>query len=196
MIEMTSAPATPPDSTLDNAKPVTSPLPVMNREPAPDKNLEMVRNILFGEQARDLERKQATLERFIRVSINALAEDTQKKLDTINHEVSLLKDLLAEESKFRREDTAAARLRLDQNERQLEELGKRTQAAHHEVHERMNREVAQLEQRLGDWRKDVLEQLRQTAEQLRHEKADRKAVAAILNGMAKQLFDVDQGEGL
>jgi hypothetical protein len=46
------------------------------------------------------------------------------------------------------------------------------------------------------WRKDLIVQLNDTAEQLRHEKADRKAVAGILNGMAKQLFDVEKIEAL
>lgn len=168
----------------------------MRRESVPDKNLDMIRNILFGEQIRELDRKQASLERFVRVSINTLAEDTQRKLDDLKHELSLTNDLLREEAKTRRDDTQAARQRLEQNERTLDELIKRSATAQTELNERMSNEVVKLEQQMEAWRKNLTIQLQETAEQLRHEKADRKAVAGILNGMAKQLFDVEKIEAL
>lgn len=166
----------------------------MWRESVPDKNLDMIRSILFGEQIRELDRKHASLERFVRVSINTLAEDTQRKLDDLQHSLSLSSDLLREETKARRDETYAARQRLEQNERLFDELSKRTAAAQTELQERISHEVSQLDQQMEAWRKDLMLQLQETAEQLRHEKADRKAVAGILNGMAKQLFDVEKNE--
>lgn len=166
----------------------------MWRESVPDKNLDMIRSILFGEQIRELDRKHASLERFVRVSINTLAEDTQRKLDDLQHSLSLSSDLLREETKARRDETYAARQRLEQSERLLDELGKRTAATQTELQERISHEVSQLDQQMEAWRKDLMLQLQETAEQLRHEKADRKAVAGILNGMAKQLFDVEKIE--
>ncbi|WP_298610444.1 hypothetical protein [uncultured Thiothrix sp.] len=168
----------------------------MRRESVPDKNLDMIRNILFGEQIRELDRKHASLERFVRVSINTLAEDTQRKLDDLQHSLSLSNDLLREETKARRDETQAARQRLEQNERLLDDLSKRTAVAQTELHERMSNELSKLDQQMDAWRKDLVLQLQETAEQLRHEKADRKAVAGILNGMAKQLFDVEKIEAL
>ena len=168
----------------------------MRREAVPDKNLDMIRNILFGEQIRELDRKHATLERFVRVSINTLAEDTQKKLDQLQHELKLLAETLTEETKSRRNDVTQARSRLEQDARLLEELAKRGLATETALNERMSNEVAKLEQQIDSWRKDLLTQLHATADQLRNEKADRKAVAGILNGMAKQLFDVEKIEAL
>ncbi|MFM2318196.1 MAG: hypothetical protein RLZZ215_817 [Pseudomonadota bacterium] len=179
-----------PDTLAPEAAPeiVASPellVNAMRRDTVPDKNLDMIRNILFGEQLRDLERKNASLERFVRVSINALAEDTQRKLDALQNDLRLVKDLLIEEAKARREEHQGARHRLEKNERFLDELAKR-----------MTTEVTKLDQQLEASHKDLIRQLHETAEQLRHEKADRKAVAAILNGMAKQLFDVEKVEAL
>ncbi|MFZ1343440.1 hypothetical protein [Thiothrix eikelboomii] len=179
-----------PDTLAPEATPeiVASPellVNAMRRDTVPDKNLDMIRNILFGEQLRDLERKNASLERFVRVSINALAEDTQRKLDTLQNDIRLIKDLLIEEAKARREEHQGARHRLEKNERFLDELAKR-----------VTTEVAKLDQQMELSRKDLIRQLTETAEQLRHEKADRKAVAGILNGMAKQLFDVEKIEAL
>lgn len=183
-----------PETTADSVTSSDVLITTLRRDAIPDKNLDMIRNILFGEQIRDLDRKQATLERFVRVSINTLAEDTQKKLDTLQHDISLINDLLTEETKARRDDAYNARTRLDQSERCLDELAKRSTALNAELNERVTGEVAKLEQHMTDWRKDLLVQLHETAEQLRREKADRKAVAGILNGMAKQLFDVEKLE--
>jgi hypothetical protein len=188
--------------TINPETPVESPnssellISAMRRDAVPDKNLDMIRNILFGEQIRDLDRKQATLERFVRVSVNTLAEDTQKKLDNLQHDISLLTDLLAEETKARRDDNQAARTRLEQNERLIDELNKRAHVMNTDINERVTSEVAHLEQQMTDWRKELIQQLQETADQLRREKADRKAVAGILNGMAKQLFDVEKIEAL
>lgn len=168
----------------------------IRRDAAPDKNLDMIRTILFGEQIRDLDRKHASLERFVRVSLNTLAEDKQKKLDNLQHELSLINDLLSEEAKTRQDDMQHVRQRLEQHKRMLDELAKRGSSMHAELNERMTHEVAKLDQQMDAWRKDLIVQLNDTAEQLRHEKADRKAVAGILNGMAKQLFDVEKIEAL
>ena len=181
------------------AEPITSSellLSAMRRDAAPDKNLDMIRNILFGEQIRDLDRKHASLERFVRVSINTLAEDLQRKVDAVQHDISLVNDLLTEEAKARREDNQAARNRLEQDARMLEDLSKRSANLNTELNERVSTEITKLEQQMQVWRKDLIAQLNETAEQLRHEKADRKAVAGILNGMAKQLFDVEKIEAL
>lgn len=185
-----------PETTTDTVNSADLLFNAMRRDAVPDKNLDMIRTILFGEQIRDLDRKHANLERFVRVSINTLAEDKQKKLDNLQHELSLINDLLSEEAKSRRDDTHQARQRLEQHERRLDELAKRGTSMHAELNERMTHEVAKLDQQMDAWRKDLIVQLNDTAEQLRHEKADRKAVAGILNGMAKQLFDVEKIEAL
>ncbi|MFZ1567989.1 MAG: hypothetical protein WAT29_04140 [Thiolinea sp.] len=185
-----------PENTTDAVNSTDLLFSTMRRDAVPDKNLDMIRTILFGEQIRDLDRKHASLERFVRVSINTLAEDKQKKLDNLQHELSLINDLLSEEAKTRQDDVQHVRQRLEQHKRMLDELAKRGSSMHAELNERMTHEVAKLDQQMDAWRKDLIVQLNDTAEQLRHEKADRKAVAGILNRMAKQLFDVEKIEAL
>lgn len=185
-----------PENTTDAVNSTDLLFSTMRRDAVPDKNLDMIRTILFGEQIRDLDRKHASLERFVRVSLNTLAEDKQKKLDNLQHELSLINDLLSEEAKTRQDDVQHVRQRLEQHKRMLDELAKRGSSMHAELNERMTHEVAKLDQQMDAWRKDLIVQLNDTAEQLRHEKADRKAVAGILNGMAKQLFDVEKIEAL
>ena len=72
-----------------------------------EKNLDMVRNILFGEQARETEKRQIMLERFVKVWTSSIREEMRKNLDALQSEVRLLKDLLAEENKARLGDIAS-----------------------------------------------------------------------------------------
>lgn len=143
-----------------------------------DKNLDMVRNILFGEQVRENERRQATLERFVRVWVNSLREDARKNFDALMHEINLLKDLLAEETKARRADGNLARERFDQ-------VGKSIGA----LDQRITQETTRIGQEMAQQRDDLLAQLRQATEQLQQDKTDRKTLAALLQNVAKQLDD-------
>jgi glucose-6-phosphate-specific signal transduction histidine kinase len=143
-----------------------------------DKNLDMVRNILFGEQVRENERRQATLERFVRVWVNSLREDARKNFDALMHEINLLKDLLAEETKARRADGNLARERFDQ-------VGKSIGA----LDQRITQETTRIGQEITQQRDDLLAQLRQATEQLQQDKTDRKTLAVLLQNVAKQLDD-------
>lgn len=152
-----------------------------------EKNLDMVRNILFGEQARETEKRQIMLERFVKVWTSSIREEMRKNLDALQSEVRLLKDLLAEENKARLGDIAQTRERFIQIGRTLEEMSRRQNLGQEELHQRLSQEVAQLKQDLLQQRQDLLTQTKVAIEQLKHDKADRQAIASLLGDMAKQL---------
>lgn len=152
-----------------------------------EKNLDMVRNILFGEQARETEKRQIMLERFVKVWTSSIREEMRKNLDALQSEVRLLKDLLAEENKARLGDIAQTRERFIQIGRTLEEMSRRQNLGQEELHQRLTQEVAQLKQDLLQQRQDLLTQTKVAIEQLKHDKADRQAIASLLGDMAKQL---------
>ena len=147
----------------------------------------MVRNILFGEQARETEKRQIMLERFVKVWTSSIREEMRKNLDALQSEVRLLKDLLAEENKARLGDIAQTRERFIQIGRTLEEMSRRQNLGQEELHQRLTQEVAQLKQDLLQQRQDLLTQTKVAIEQLKHDKADRQAIASLLGDMAKQL---------
>ncbi|MEN9434944.1 MAG: hypothetical protein RLZZ422_2533 [Pseudomonadota bacterium] len=149
----------------------------------------MVRNILFGEQVRENEKRQAALERFVRVSINAWSEDTQKKFDHLQRELQILKELLQDETKARREDTQAAKNRLDDLNRQTLELEKKQRLGQDETTKSLQIEVERVEQLVTHTRDQWQQQLTEAVQQLRQDKPDRKALAVMLQGVAKQLYD-------
>ena len=152
-----------------------------------EKNLDMVRNILFGEQARETEKRQIMLERFVKVWTSSIREEMRKNLDALQSEVRLLKDLVAEENKARLGDIAQTRERFIQIGRTLEEMSRRQNLGQEELHQRLTQEVAQLKQDLLQQRQDLLTQTKVAIEQLKHDKADRQAIASLLGDMAKQL---------
>jgi gas vesicle protein len=154
-----------------------------------DKNLDMVRNILFGEQVRENERRQATLERFVRVWVNSLREDARKNFDALMHEINLLKDLLAEETKARRADGNLARERFDQVGKSIDELGRQTRSAQDTLDQRITHESTRIGQEMAQQHDDLLAQLRQAVDQLQQDKTDRKTLASLLQNIARQLDD-------
>lgn len=144
--------------------------------PTQDKNLDMVRNILFGEQSRESERRLANLERFVKVWTNSVRDEIRKSHDTLNNELRLVHDLLAEESRARIADAGIARRNHEQASKNLESLFRQLQHTQDA-----------FAQRLEQQREEVLAEMKQTAEQLRQDKVDRKAFAAMLDNVSRQL---------
>lgn len=152
-----------------------------------DKNLDMVRNILFGEQIRENEKRLATLERFVKVWTNSVRDEMRKNMDNLNHEVHLLQDLLDQEAKARMEDTAIARKHFEQSSKGIDHLQRQLQASETSLKQHLKQETDLLTEALDQQRQELLAQLKQAAEQLRQDKADRKMIAALLDHVSHQL---------
>lgn len=184
----------PPVASAAEMPPDPQHLPALSAASLPDtlqtdKNLDMVRNILFGEYIREAERRQATLERFVHVWIGSLREEAHKNFDTLMVEIKLLKELLTEESKSRRNDTRAARERFEQVGKSIDELGGKTRNAHECLEQQLQHETTRIGQEMVQQRDALLSQLQQTSAQLQQDKADRRTVASLLQHAARQLAD-------
>lgn len=57
--------------------------PSANTDAISPDSLEMVRNILFGEQVRENKANLSSLERFVKTSLNSLQEEMQQHVDTL-----------------------------------------------------------------------------------------------------------------
>ncbi|MEZ5452357.1 MAG: hypothetical protein R3E93_05990 [Thiothrix sp.] len=155
--------------------------------PVQDKNLDMVRNILFGEQSRENEKRLATLERFVKVWTNSVRDEMRKNMDSLNHEILMLQDLLDQEAKARMEDTAIARKHFDQTSKGIDSLQRQLQASETRLQHNLEQESNQLTDLLDEQRTELLAQLKQATEQLRQDKVDRSMVAALLGHVSQQL---------
>lgn len=153
----------------------------------PNQSLDLVRKILFGEQVKQTEKRQASLERYIQASIASLNEETCHKIDALKVEISVLTDLFEEEVQARKANMISTQDNFRQVEQSIDKLGHQVLKNHSELSERLNDEKNRLDVQMRDWRQEILQQLQDTSRALGHEKADRQSIAVLLTEMAEQL---------
>lgn len=166
-------------------------------EAAGAANLDKVRDILFGVQIRDFERRFTRLEERLVKETNELKDDVRRRLEALETYARQESEALA--SQLKAEQTARSESHRDLS-RELNETGKgfeRRAAALEEQAARNQRETRQqlLEQyqRLSDEIRtkvdDVLATLTREAQELRADKTDRALLASLLSEMALRLGD-------
>lgn len=173
--------------------------------PADDSagSLDKVRDILFGVQMREVDRRFTKLEERIARDNADLREDLKRRLTAlevfVKSEVESLNSRLRAEHEMR--SGVAAQLGLD-----LAGLAtsveRRTAAIDHQIDQRqreIRQQLLEQHQRLSDdlsqKAQDVLAELAREAEALRHAKTDRATLAALLAEMAGRLTEDLDGPG-
>lgn len=158
-------------------------------------NVEKIRDILFGSQMRDYERKFNRLEERILKEVTRLKEETTRRIDTV-------------ESFFNKElESLAGRLKTEQAERT--ETYKELSSDHNKTTKSIEKKIAELEDLLGrntrELRQQLLDQsktlsddiskkydettdaLDRSASELREEKVDRSTLSELLTEIALRL---------
>ena len=158
-------------------------------------SIDKVRDILFGTQLREFDRRFARLEERLLKETNDLKEDLRSRLDALELYARKENDTLADQIKSEHDGRVEAAAGLS---RELQEAAKgleRRSAALDEQLSKAQRELRQqiLEQhqRLSDEiRKradDLLAALARESRELRSDKADRTTLAALFNELAMRL---------
>jgi hypothetical protein len=158
-------------------------------------SLDKVRDILFGAQVRDAERRFARLEERIAHETAALSDDIRKRLAVleqfVKHEVESLADRLTAEHQ--------ARTDADKDlSRELRESSTAAEKKFGQVDDQVARVQRELRQQLLDVQQKLSDDIRQQAQdgqarlaressELRNDKVDRAALAAMLNDLAMRL---------
>jgi hypothetical protein len=168
-------------------------------------SIDKVRDILFGGQVREFDRRFSRLEERLLKETNDLKEQLKSRLETLEKFTKKESDSLAEKIKSEHEDRVDSHGTLA---RELKDTAKSLEkriAALDDQHAKSQRELRQqiLEQgqkASEELRKridDVLGRLASEAEQLRTDKTDRATLAALLTEMALRLSgeDLPAGEG-
>ena len=169
------------------------------RLPEPDGaaggNLDKVRDLLFGGQMRDYDRKFARLEERLVKETADLREEVKRRLAAL--EAYMKAEVESQSDRLRAEQDGRAagdkdlgrELRdsaqqFDQKLSQLDDLVARNQRdLRQQLHAQHQELVDDIRQRV----EDVLGRLAQEAHELRNDKTDRKALAALLTEMAMRL---------
>ena len=160
-------------------------------------NLEKVRDILFGNQMRDVDRRFARLEERITKETRDLKDDIKRRLDALEAHTNKETEKLASDIRQERGDRGDANARLARELADTAAAFERRSANLDEQMARGQREVRQhileQQQRLSEDMRvridEVLAALARETHELRNDKTDRMALASLLKEMAMRLTD-------
>jgi hypothetical protein len=164
-------------------------------EDASSGNLDKVRDILFGGQARDIDRRFQRLEDRLLKETAELKYDIRKRLTTLEQFVKQETATLAERIKTEHDERTDATKDLARDAR---DTAKAFEKKTGQIDDQVGKVQRELRQQILDARQsltddlrqkidDVLLRLSQESADLRTEKTDRATLAALLNEMAMRL---------
>lgn len=162
--------------------------------PAPG-NLDKVRDLIFGGQMRDYERKFARLEERLAKETTDLREEVRRRLTALETYMKTEVESLSERLRLEQDGRTSAdkdlgrELRdtsqqLDQRISQLDDFVARGQR---DLRQQLHAQHQELGDDIRSRVEDVLVRLAHEAQELRSDKTDRKALAALLTEMAMRL---------
>ena len=160
-------------------------------------NLDKVRDLIFGGQMRDYDRRFVALEERLLKETTDLREDVRKRLTAIegliSREIEALNDRLKAEQEDRSTASKDLARQLDDTARTFEkktsQLDDQMARGLREVRQQLHEQHRQLSDDLKQQADAILERLAREAQQLHSDKTDRASLAALLTEMAMRLTD-------
>ena len=158
-------------------------------------NIDKVRDILFGGQMRDYERRFARLEERLVKETAELKDDVRKRLSALEQFVRQETESLAERIRTEQEERSDATKDLAQDARNaakaFEKKAGQLEDAIGRVQRELRQQLLELHQNMNDDMRhkidDVLGRLHQESSVLRNDKTDRATLASLLTEMAMRL---------
>lgn len=160
-------------------------------------SVEKIRDILFGVQMRDYERKFTRLEERLAKDTADLKEDVKKKLTAFDVFVKQELESLSSRLKSEHDHREAAIRELAQELKDLKQaLAQRTSqldeqqaAAQRETRQQMLDQYRTLSEEIAQKADEASAALQRESGELRHEKADRAALSSLFTELALRLKD-------
>jgi ketosteroid isomerase-like protein len=176
---------------------ITESAALSSAAPGGAASLEKVRDILFGHQMREVDRRFARLEERIAKDSRDLKDEIKRRLDACEQFVkgeteSLSGQLRTEQAERADSDAKQARELADTArafERRTSTLDDQQSRNQREIRQQLLEQHQRLSDDLRQKVDEVLAALAREADELRHDKTDRQALAALLKEMAMRLTD-------
>lgn len=174
--------------------PADAPPPALVSPSSPDESLDKVRDILFGAQAREFERRFAMLEAdLLRKTAEARAE-AEQRLEAVEaqlrQDVEHLTDRIQSEHQARAQTINAVTTELQSLTRQLEDritqLDQHSTEAQEDLRQQLVDEARLLSNQIEQQADELKEALNHEAEQLDKNKLNRADIAQMFSEMAKR----------
>ena len=169
--------------------------------PAVGESLDTVRDILFGAQARESEKRIAGLEQRVQKTVDGIREETRKRLDAIeayiNKEVqALLEQIKTEQTKRAEADKDLASDLAETTKtltKRIADLEESSTTAQRELRKQILDQSKILTDELHKGLAELRALVDRTSNELSNRKADRTALASMLTDVAAALSD-DKGK--
>lgn len=153
---------------------------------AEDKSLETVRDILFGAQAREHDKRTQHLENLIKSSIEKLERDVDRKFTNIEKSIDKLQEKLAREAEATAKQVAD---KFSNVQNTIDALDHKTQSDIASLNDQTQAELSDLEKSAKNWNEDLAKQLELVHQQLSDTKVDRSALSELFGSLAVALVD-------
>jgi hypothetical protein len=158
-------------------------------------NLDKVRDLLFGGQMRDYDRRFARLEERLTKESAELRDEVKRRLSALEAYMKAEVDSLSERLRIEQDargagDTDLARDQRDagqQVEQKMSQLEDVVARGQRDLRQQLHAQHQELGDDIRQRVEDVLLRLAREAQELRSDKTDRKALAALLTEMAMRL---------
>ena len=165
--------------------------------PETGESLDKIRDILFGNQAREYDRRFATVEEQLRQDAANLRQEVTRRLDSLESyfkkEVTALLDRIKKEQADREAGAKSLSGDLDSRSRALEDhITSDTRALREELHDQSKSLEGEMRRRHDE----VAAALSRAVSDLRHVKTDRSALSALFAELAVRIGeDLEAGAG-
>jgi hypothetical protein len=160
-------------------------------------NIEKIRDILFGSQIREYEKRFVRIEERLNKEINKLRDDLKKRLDALESHLNQEIDLLNDSQKTEKEDRSVALVELSRNfkdttvniEKKIGQLEEQLNKRVRELHENALNQSKSLSEDLHKKHEEVSTELEKQSEELQTSKLDRSYMSELLMEIAMRLTD-------
>lgn len=164
-------------------------------EIAEDGNIDKIRDILFGSQSRDFERRFIKLEERINKEMNEMRDENRRKLDAledfIKSEVKSLTDRLVNEQNTRvdADKELSNELKdLSHNfDKKVTSINEQAAKSESEIRQQILNQTKNLTDEIQKRHNDMNDSLEREASEIREDKADKTALAELFTELALRL---------
>jgi len=175
----------------------TKPAPRSSEAETGGESIDKVREILFGSQVRDFEKRMSDFENRLQQQVSVLSSDTRKRFDSlesyIKKEMASLIEQLETERDQRNKSLKALSKRLDETDKNLAASEEKSTKAQRELRQQILEQSKTLRDEGRKQHGELSTALDKASKQLRTDKTNRSDLAALLVDMAMRL---DQGMGV
>lgn len=168
---------------------------LLGRSSSESGNLDKIRDILFGNQIRDYEKRFGRLEERLVKECNNLRDDTTKRLDYLESYIKSEVDSFLERLRIEQTQRGESVKELGQEcrslinnlEMKVTQLDEQTAQSQRDIHQQMLMQSKNMDNNIREKYEEILTLLEREAKDLRTGKTDRSTLAALFAELAVRL---------